>query len=69
MAENADVFITPKIKKWLADTARERRVKQEGLACMLLALSLSDPQKVDQAATLLKRYDLGGATDMQKRGW
>src|SRR6266487_1586051 len=42
VADNADVFITPKIKSWLAETATAREVRLEGLASLLLLLALSD---------------------------
>jgi hypothetical protein len=69
ISDDVDVFITPKIKQWLVETATKYNVRQEGLASVLLVLGLSDERTLDQALSLLRAYELGGATDMANKGW
>lgn len=69
MAATGDVWITATLKQWLAREAEEHGVAQEGLACMLLALGLSDESRTHQAVAMLKAYGLGGSTDIANKGW
>jgi len=71
----AMVAVTDKIHEWSKAKAEELSqklgydVKQEGLVGVLLVLALSDEKTVRQAIEILKQYRLGGATDMQNKGW
>lgn len=64
-----DVFITDKIHNRLKERAKQEGVRQEGLAGVLLVLALNDETTVKKAVQIIKREQLGGATDMAAKGW
>jgi hypothetical protein len=60
------VWLTAKIKRKLDETAKLKSVTEEGLANVLLALSLCDEEKVTQAVNLINMWELGGMTRLEK---
>lgn len=69
------VYVTDRIHNWSQTTAQQLSdalnytVRHEGLVCMLLVLALSDERMLKQAGEILRHYNLGGAQDMENRGW
>jgi hypothetical protein len=64
------IFVTNRIKADLERLAKERGIKIEGLACVLLRLALSDSHLVETALKLIESCDLNhGAAELEKRGW
>ena len=68
LAANKAIAITDKLHSQLL-AATPPGTALEGLANVLLYLALTDGHTLAQAADLMKRLGLGGATDLQNRGW
>jgi hypothetical protein len=63
----AELWITEKIHASLKQAAGEKQVYMEGLGNILLLLSLSDPQKISQAVSIIKTMGIGGGQDLQNK--
>lgn len=59
------VWLTDKINKQLAETAKVNKVTKEALCNILLVLSLSNESSVAQAVKLINLWGLGGATKLE----
>ncbi len=63
------IWVTNKIHRKVTEKAEQFDVTQEGLAGVLLLLSVTNETILKQALDLMKMYDLGGSTDMESKGW
>jgi hypothetical protein len=65
------VYVTPKIKQDLENVkpANQNQVTEEGLVNVILRLTLSDEQEMKKIVNLIKRAQLGGELDLEKKGW
>ena len=63
------IWVTDKIHAKITEKAEALDLTQEGLAGVLLLLSVSNETILNQAIDLMKTYDLGGSTDMESKGW
>jgi len=66
VSELGQLWLTPKIDKRLEDLAREHGVYKEGLGNILLLLAMSSPCITKQAINIIKTWNIGGATDLEK---
>jgi len=69
MAKYETVVITKKIKRDLAKFADKHGVRQESLVNVGLRLLLSDEQRAKTLVNLIHSAKLGGATDLENKGW
>jgi hypothetical protein len=65
-----EVWVTDKIGKDLESLAKDKGIRIEGLACILLRLALSDECFTERALKLIEKCDLNyGAVELEKKGW
>lgn len=69
MATYETVVVTKKIKRDLAKIADRHGVRQEALANVGLRLLLSNDAELKTLVNLIHSTKLGGATDLEKKGW
>ena len=62
------VAFTDKIKAKLEEVSCSQNVGEEALANILLMLALCDEGFVKRAVNLIKAWNLGGATALEKMG-
>ena len=69
MAKYETVVITKKIKRDLEKIADKHGVRQESLANVGLRLLFSDEHQTKKLVNLIHSAKLGGATDLENKGW
>ncbi len=69
MAINETVVVTKKIKRDLAKISDKHGVRQEAFVNVGLRLLLSNEQDLKTLINLIHSAKLGGATDLENKGW